>query len=140
MHGNFFRLDIYQPKQAINQATLPAYPSLLPFPGANQPQYPSVVLRLLQTDIIILPAPYLSCSCLYKEEPPRGGIALLPLSTGHTSYASDQTDQQGEGKDRRAARTEQATPKRAQTRLVGFRAVQPPSFAPLFLQSVHKRR
>lgn len=93
------------------------------------------MLRLLQTDTHRhLLSPFSCCPRLYKEEPPRGGIALLPLSTGHTSYASHQTEPARRKEKTGALQEEQATPKRAQARLVGFRAVQPPSFAPLFLQ------
>lgn len=137
MHGISSDLTFTnQSRRSIRQHHL-RISSLYPSRLANQPQYPSVVLRLLQTDTHSSTlSPLFPCPRLYKEEPPRGGLALLPLSTGHTSYASSKTDQQGEGKDRRAARTEQATPKRAQTRLVGFRAVQPPSSLLRFFSSL----
>lgn len=90
MHGISSDLTFLQSKQAISQANSPAYLFCLPFPAANQPQYPSVVLRLLQTDThSSLLSPFFAALVCIREEAPRGETRYCSYLLVIILYASN---------------------------------------------------
>lgn len=82
------------------------YPSWLPFSHNIQL---SCFFCFKRTHIIIISAPFFPALVCIRKSLHCGSIALLPLSTGHLLREQPDGPSKEKGKDRRAARTEQAS-------------------------------